>query len=1406
MPAAVPTGSDGGLETAQATGADYTNTNGTETVNGIHKRVNGVNGINGTNGVNGVNGMNGTSSLSSRAETWPGNPHTRPSSRSSSNGEVNGNLAGSIVSDHHDSHEHEAGGPRSRPFAHIRTWADDPKTTTFPRISKPMELMRHAYDCVVIGSGYGGAVAASRMARTGKRVCVLERGKERWPGEFPTGTGDALDQLHYSGQFAPPWLPRKVVHGGDPTGMYHLIFGNGQNAIVGNGLGGTSLINANVFLEADEDVLQMEQWPEEIRDNKGCLKEYYKKASDVLEPEEYPRDWPKLPKLDLLEKQAEYLNMSEKFSRVKQTTRFRNGPNSCGVEMSASASTGQDATGLNDGSKTTTLVTYLADAWNWGADMFCESEVRYITKSPNGDGYLVYFAWHGGNRGHFKANLHDDLMWIHAKEAVFLGAGAIGTTEILLRSKQMGLKMSDKVGQNMSGNGDMLAFGYNTDYEVNAVGKKFPSPYHPIGPCITGIIDNRKGHENPLDGYVIEEGTIPGAFAPFMQALLELMPGSVETEGESLYQTVQANLARAGSLFLGPYFRKGAIEKTQVYLIMSHDSNQAYLTLKEDKPVLEFIGVGRSDHVKYLNRILEKATRAVGGTFVQNPFYSLMKQQQITVHPIGGACMADDGNTGVTNHAGEVFTGDGKETHDGLIVTDGAIIPASLGANPFATITALAERSLDLYAKRKGLTISPEKNGLLDLFGSPKHPKYRGKRSLERQLQQQRLEEKEEDDGIYHAHKSIASARRMRDGGFGFTEVMSGHVHRLHPDDIGNFRDNIDDYELAARTAKSLCETARFFLSVQAFNTRSVVNDPKHSANLTGTFSCPTLEGSPFMVRRGNFNLFLVDTKAPGTRNLTYDFDMYGTNEERLHFHGYKVVDSSVALAPMQFWRSTSTLYVTITKRPPKRSKEESDEEYCPNGKVVAQGIMRIEPRDFLSEMLTLTSTGSNIFDKVKSVANFMTFFTRKSMSLFLAPLTPLQYPSQTYTGFVNHTPYSKSYKIKARDGVITSLHMWEPTNTSVPTKNLFMIPGASVDHQIFALPTIRMNAVNYFQRAGYRVFVTVHRIGMLMVAQNDWTTFDTRLDILACLEFIRKRYPTYAGGENDAGPEREPGVSLEPEPIYTIAHCMGSVAFSTGLLDGTIPAKWIKGVTCSQVFMNPIWNYMNMIKILALPIPADALYRFFAGNWFSCSTGQNDSWVQKALNELLRLMPEHRKEICNNATCHRVSLVFARCWNHRNLNEATHRQIDRFFGGVNMTLLHLLMKQGFQGHVMSNGPLYERLDTPDNVRKLKGVPFLLFVGGDNAVLSPESTERTYEVLTDAFSSRHDNSGGIQYRRRVVPDYGHLDCWMGRNAWKDVYPFVLEEVDRVVRPAGYRFEEPDDEFKRMIDSGELLAQ
>jgi hypothetical protein len=527
---------------------------------------------------------------------------------------------------------------------------------------------------------------------------------------------------------------------------------------------------------------------------------------------------------------------------------------------------------------------------------------------------------------------------------------------------------------------------------------------------------------------------------------------------------------------------------------------------------------------------------------------------------------------------------------------------------------------------------------------------------------------------------------------------------------------------------------------------------------------------------------------------------MVGANGRRLHFRGYKLVDASVSLNPLQMWRSTTTLYVAITEIV---TQEETsidalyesspdlyqDVPFSANEKLVASGILHLRPKDFVSEIMTLSSSGSDIFDKAKNMTNFLSFFTSKSLSHFLTPLAPIEYTDEKAVSYMNHTPPTQTFAVVSEDGIETQLHMWEPNPNAVATdsnglpvktENLFMIPGASVNHQIFALPTIPFNAVNYFVRAGYRVWITVHRICQLESMKGQpWTTYDSRLDIKACFEHIRRAHGT--------------------GKIYTIAHCMGSVAYSCGLLDGTIPSEWVMGVTCSQVFMNPIWSTLNMIKATS-PLALDKVYSSIFGDWLECGSSIQDPWAQRLLNQLLRLHPERREEICNNAACHRTTLVFGRCWSHNNLNEATHRNIDRFFGGCSMHLTHLLKRMGSRGEVSTNEPEYKELTTPENVERLRGLPFFFFTGGDSAVLSPRATETTYERLIDTFGiSAGLPEGGVQYRRRVVPGYGHLDCWMGRNAWRDVYPFIREEVDRVVRGESYQFREPNDRFNRFAE-------
>jgi len=92
----------------------------------------------------------------------------------------------------------------------------------------------------------------------------------------------------------------------------------------------------------------------------------------VLQPKEYPQDWPQLPKLNALEEQAKRLgkDFHERFRRVPITTTFEDGLNAMGVRQHKSTLTGQDTTGVNDGSKNSTLMNYLPDSWDHGAEMY----------------------------------------------------------------------------------------------------------------------------------------------------------------------------------------------------------------------------------------------------------------------------------------------------------------------------------------------------------------------------------------------------------------------------------------------------------------------------------------------------------------------------------------------------------------------------------------------------------------------------------------------------------------------------------------------------------------------------------------------------------------------------------------------------------------------------------------------------------------------------------------------------------------------------------------------------------------------------------------------------------------------------------------------------------------------------
>src|SRR5262245_42202113 len=234
------------------------------------------------------------------------------------------------------------------------------------RLSKPIADLKLRYDVIVVGSGYGGGVAASRLARAEKRVAVLERGREFAIGDFPDRLAEAQEQFQVS---------KDGLHvSGSRLGLYDLHLGNDIHVFVGCGLGGGSLINANVSLPPDPRVWDDPVWPKEIAADQ-TRQEGFARAQEVLRPVPYPDTKP-LHKLRALEVSGNAMHKDVVRPPINVT--FDRQVNYAGVEQPACTLCGDCCAGCNVGSKNTVQVTYIADAFNHGAEIFTELRVTHV--------------------------------------------------------------------------------------------------------------------------------------------------------------------------------------------------------------------------------------------------------------------------------------------------------------------------------------------------------------------------------------------------------------------------------------------------------------------------------------------------------------------------------------------------------------------------------------------------------------------------------------------------------------------------------------------------------------------------------------------------------------------------------------------------------------------------------------------------------------------------------------------------------------------------------------------------------------------------------------------------------------------------------------------------------------------
>ncbi|MBC8236193.1 GMC family oxidoreductase [bacterium] len=359
--------------------------------------------------------------------------------------------------------------------------------------------MKDAYEVVIIGSGFGGAITGCRLAEAGYSVCILERGKHYKKGEFPRKFDDSRD-----------WFWNSKL---DFNGFIDFRFDKDIAVLLSSGVGGGSLIYANVHIRAPENIFK-QGWPRDI--NRDVLSSYYDKVAEMLNVSPLP-EHKNLPKTEAIRKVADEIGKGNDWDKPDLAIYWgeerveKEDPYGFGIDIVQTGCRycGECVIGCNYYSKNTLDLNYIPVAVNNGAECFPLHEVSKIEQED--EGYNVFYR-----------DLDKKTEGVVFGKKVIVAAGSLGSTELLLRCRYQYKtlpKLSKSLGHNFSGNGDFLAGALNTKGE-------FADLQPRNGPTITSFIK----YWNQYPEFYLEEGGMPldelvflaGAFRPDSDYLKKL--------------------------------------------------------------------------------------------------------------------------------------------------------------------------------------------------------------------------------------------------------------------------------------------------------------------------------------------------------------------------------------------------------------------------------------------------------------------------------------------------------------------------------------------------------------------------------------------------------------------------------------------------------------------------------------------------------------------------------------------------------------------------------------------------------------------------------------------------------------------------------------------------------------------
>jgi cholesterol oxidase len=526
------------------------------------------------------------------------------------------------------------------------------------------------FDVVVIGSGFGGSVAALRLTEKGYKVCVLEAGRRFSDKDFPK-TSWRLRRFLF--------LPRLGLKGIQRIHVLPDVL-----VLAGAGVGGGSLVYANTLYKPPASYFEDKQW-NQITNWDAELSPWYDQASRMLGVAQNPYF---SPSDQAMKQVADQMGVGHTFKLAPLGVYFGDGVGikskdpffgGVGPDRSGCLQCGACMTGCRHNAKNTLPKNYLGLAEKAGAKVFPEHTVTKVEQLSDGSWAITARksgAWFGGNRRFTAAQ-------------VVVAAGTYNTQKLLHKMKSTGVlpKISDQLGKLSRTNSEALTGSImpkgGTDFSK---GSAITSSFFP-------------------DDHTHVEPVRYGKGSNFMGLLQTVMTDSANIR-DRRKQWLRQVITKP-SLVLKILDVRQWSERTVVALIMQNVDSAISVTGK--RGLFGFRLTSKNDsktpnatYIPAANEVARRIAENNGG--IAGGHIGDLINAPFTAHFVGGCVIGESINTGVIDPYHRVYN------YPTMHIVDGASVTANLGVNPSLTITAQAERAFSMWPNKGEADLRPAQN------------------------------------------------------------------------------------------------------------------------------------------------------------------------------------------------------------------------------------------------------------------------------------------------------------------------------------------------------------------------------------------------------------------------------------------------------------------------------------------------------------------------------------------------------------------------------------------------------------------------------------------------------------------------------------------------------------------------